>query len=396
MVAKLFDRRTWAVGLGTGIGYSNLSSSSWIVGAILKEGRLGPEQASFVVTAEMLAMGATMLLLAPMTPRIPRKIGLLVAVICLIGAQLVSSAQHDFLGLAVTRAFSGLAFGLVYNIAIGIGAEALNPQRVFAGAATIALVVGTAFNPLLGWGSSIAGYAGVVFGLSGYCALLAVPLLCLPLVTAPGPARTTDGASSQVSNQSLIALMVLGIMALLTTSYHGTLLFSVPIAESVGLKGAGLGSGLALVSLLSASGGAVAAWIGTRFGKFPPIAIGLVAMAAVLAIYPVPTGAWMFWVNITAAVGLFWFLSPYIFGLAVDADRSGRLASGLGSIKIFCTAIGAGGAGIITDRWGVVWVGYVSAVICLGSILLAYFVVRALESGPSANRQSISPAMTES
>lgn len=373
---KLFDRATWVVGLGTAIGYANTSATSWQVSALLKEGRLPVDQASLVVMAELLAMALTMVALAPLSRTLPRKPAMILALAAMVALQLISANARGFWPLALCRALTGSSFGWLYAIAILNGADTADPQRTFARAAAIALGIGTLFNPLVGYGSAHAGFNGVLAGTAVYCLIFALPLMALPFrATRQEPAAERQPMPKL---DLVTGAGVIGIMALLTIAANGTMLFTVEVAGHTGLSGTRLGTGLAVVSLVSASGGLVAGAVGRRFGTFAPVAVGLLLMAATLGSFTLARTQAEFWAVITLAVSLFWFLSPYIFGLATEVDPAGRLASVTGSTKIVSSAVAAGLAGWIASRSGLVAVGLCAATLCIVLVPLAWLVLRRL------------------
>lgn len=369
-------RLTWAVGLGTAVGYANTSATSWINSALIKDRGLSIENAGFAVSVELLTMGMVMILLSPAIVRLPRKPLFVAALFAMVATQAVSLVAPGYVGLLLSRAASGVCFGVLYTIAIANGATSSTPQRTFAGAAAIALFVGTLFNPLMGYGADLGGLGGSLAALVCYCLILSVPLLfmktpsaSLPLAEAPMTKRKLD---------LLAAVLVLAVMGVMTVASNGTLLFTVEIARQVGLEGATLGSGLAVVSLLSAGGGIAGSKIGTRFGTLAPLIIGLIALGLLLFGFTLVQTQMQFWIGITAIVALFWFLSPYVFGLAVQVDPDGRIAAMTGSAKILCSAFGAAGASIIAGRFGLPMVGLVSLILCGITIGIAIILVRHL------------------
>lgn len=379
------DRTTWLVGLGTAIGYANTAAGSWIFEALTRSRHFDVDAAGFLVSAETLATAIGMLALAPIAPRLPRKLVMICALALMLIGQVVTVVIDGFWPLIVARAVVGVAFGTLYTVALANGAGSRDPQRVFAGAAAIALVVGTTFNPLLGYGSSGFGLVGVLASLSFYCVVFAVPVLLIPFTaarsTAAGPATIASAPIDWTA-----AMLVFVVMALLTVATNGVLLFTVQIAARVGLNGTALGGGLAIVSLVSALGGVLASRIGTRLGTLPPLAAGLGLMGPALLAISSASNLAAFWMLMTGIVALFWFLSPYLFGLASAVDPDGRVASVTASAKIAAGAGGSAGASVIAKHFGLAVVGYGALALCVAAIVIAYFATQRIETRASADR----------
>jgi predicted MFS family arabinose efflux permease len=87
-------------------------------------------------------------------------------------------------------------------------------------------------------------------------------------------------------------------------------------------------------------GGAVAAWLGTRFGRIGPLVVGSLAAAMGQWIY---VGAAN---SVTLAIGgIFWgwgyyFVSPYQMGIAAAIDRRARVAVAFSAAAAFGFAFG--------------------------------------------------------
>ncbi len=379
-VKSLPSRVVWTLGIATALGYANTSASSWIEHALTSRATpLGVQQASYVVTAELLAMAATMTFCTRFVRRFPWKAMIMVGTVMVGVTQLISAQATNFWTLITVRSLSGVLFGLLYATAISIGATSEDPQKTFAGGSSVALLVATLFNPFVGYSSEHLGPGGVFLGLAAYCGVQALVLLCIPSRPRSVSNPSTHSQLKEDTQWNVgSGLGVLLIMALMTIGANGILLFSITIAKGTGLEGTALGSGLAVVSLLSAGGGLAASKIGSRFGLFPPLAAGLIVLSATLYVFSIAKTPVVFWITITLIVALFWFISPYIFGLSVLVDREGRLASMTGGTKILFSAIGSAIAGTIAAHSNIGVVGISSCAICLTAVPAAWFVLRKL------------------
>lgn len=370
------DRVTWIVGLGSTAGLAGQSGSPWMVNALTASAHFNTQQAGLMVTAEMIAMGGMMIAIAPVVHRIPAKPAAAIALATMVGGEILSANTDDLVGMTIARAITGLAFGLLFALASAFGARAGNPARTYAVAGVIALLIGTTINPLLGYGLQAYGHAGVFGGLALLCAVVGGALLLIRF-----PARSIAAAAHDVATPPVSAVATFGVMTvmgLLAIATNGVFVFLTTIAAGVGLAGPKLGAGMAVVSLVSALGGVVAAKLGNSQGILPPLVIGLLAMAAALFSLTEVQTSRQFWVAFTFLVTLFWFLWPYIFGLAVSVDAKGRVAAATGSAKILAGGLGSGVSGIVTQHYGLPTFGIVAAALCGAAVIVALLIAKSV------------------
>jgi predicted MFS family arabinose efflux permease len=375
------DRTTWIVGLGTTSALAGQSASPWIVNGLAESGGLGAEQASFMVTAEMLAMGLVMIMLAPVIHRIPAKAFALGALVTIMIAQGLSVIADGVAMIAAARALSGLGFGTLFAIASAKGSVADDPERTYAVAGVMSLLIGVIINPLLGFTLDAYGYQGVFFGLALYSLLVALPLTFIPFGKIGRSMAVSAEIAPSIGFSKLAAGGVMVIMALLAIATNGVFVFVTTIAGSVGLKGGGLGSAMAVVSLVSSSGAFLASRLGTRLGTLFPLIGGLVVMGSSLCWLTAVTSQVTFWIAFTMLVTTYWFLWPYILGLAVSVDPAGRVVAATGSAKILAGGIGSAIAGYTAAHVGLFGYGLVALGCCVTAAVLAIYVVHLVKDG---------------
>jgi predicted MFS family arabinose efflux permease len=389
---RLPDRQTLVVGFGITLGNTAQGAIPWIVGGLVASGRYNLHQASLMITSEVLAMGVVMLTASTFVHILPKKLVFIGAIALAILAQLVSCNVSDIWLLAAVRAASGAGFGFIYSIASAIGATSKAPARTYAAAGTIALLLGTMINPMLGYGLQHYGARGVFGGIVALSVVLAAPLLFMRFEDGRAVRKPLQTKSRKLTLPSLngqVVLAAAGVvttMALMSASVSGLYIFIQQIAQSVGLSATSLGAGMSVVSLLGASGGVWANLASKRFGNTTPLLLGLPVIGLlVLSMTLVVTQAqfWAAFVGITIA---FWFLYPFIFGLAALVDPKGRVASATGSGKILLASGGTALAGYLGGTSGLAAYGFAALGICLLSTLVASGVVLLLK------RQNYAPA----
>ena len=369
MEVKLPSRVSWIVGLGSTLGIAGQSAGPWIVSTLSNVAGIGIRNASFLVMIEMLAMGLTMLVIAPIIHRLPAKALCVASLMLIVVAQIMSTMFGELATLWVARAASGIAFGVVFSVATAYGALSLNPEKTYAAASAMILVIGTVLNPILGYASARFGASGLFLGIALYSFGVGTPLLFISFRSRATIAAARPAATAPVSRVGIVGIMAM--MALLAMATNGVFVFSASIAGTVGLKGASLGSSMSLVSLVSSSGALLAGRLGTRLGAILPIVGGLIVIGSSLLWLTLVNTQTTFWIAFTLVVITYWFLYPYMLGLAITIDPLGRLAAATGSAKILAGAVGSGLAGLMASLFGFKGYGFIAFGCCLAAALIS-------------------------
>jgi MFS family permease len=165
-------------------------------------------------------------------------------------------------------------------------------------------------------------------------------------------------------------------MALMAAATNGLFIFLTTIAERVGLNLAGLGLGMAAVSLFSAIGGVVGNRVGLRFGYTPPLIVGFLGQGTALFALANAHSQLAFWVSFTGVVTIYWFVFPYILGLGSRIDPHGRVSSVTGTAKIFAGAAGSALGGYFAVHSGIATYGAFAFASCAVAAALSVPVVR--------------------
>lgn len=379
------DPVTWVVGLGSTAALAGQSGSPWMVNALTASIHYSPKHAGLMVTAEMIAMGLVMILVAPIIYRLPAKRVAMAALSVIVIGELVSAGIEGLGPMTLVRVSTGAAFGLLFALVSAFGARSSEPARTFATAGVIALLVGTTINPLLGFGLVNYGHAGVFVGIAAFAGIVGGALI---FVRFPAGKAVVERSVNDTAPFSLLAASgVMTVMALLAIATNGVFVFLTTVAAGVGLQGTQLGTGMAVVSLVSALGGVVAARLGNSVGVLPPLVVGLAGMGASLFGLTVVATPVQFWIAFTSLVSIFWFLWPYIFGLAVVVDGKGRVAAATGSAKILAGGLGSGISGYVVEGFGLPTFGAVAAGLCFIAIIIALLTERVMRA-PRDNDQS--------
>lgn len=363
--------------MGLTMALAGQGASAWIVGSLVSAKWFDVQTASLTNAAEMVTMGCTMVVFAPLVTRLPRRSSIAAAIAAILLTQLVSIMLTGFWPIVIIRALSGVAFGALFSLAAAIGAGTRIPDRTFAVAGSVTLIIGTAINPMLGAGSAHAGPAGVFLGLFVFCLGIAISMgFLLFRLKTPLPVASPNVDADNRHLWGPAAIGVLAIMSMMAAATNGLFIFLTTIAERVGLHLTELGLGMAAVSLFSATGGVIGNRIGLRFGYAPPLVLGFAAHGISLFVLANAHSQLIFWVSFTAVVTIYWFVFPYILGLSARIDPFGRVSSVTGTAKIFAGAAGSALGGFVAGNFGIAAYGALAFACCAAAAGLSILVVR--------------------
>lgn len=164
-------------------------------------------------------------------------------------------------------------------------------------------------------------------------------LLMVPFVTDfAKKAIPTEGDGSTVKAPRYKTNMVPFILALAAlflfqASNMGLADYLLELGKSVGMKSTEAGDTLALAGIISISGGALVYFIGTKYGRVKPLAIGMLIAAASNYAFHWSSDLSVYFIA-NAVAGTMWgFLIPYLLGLVSTFDDMGRMAAFAGFVS---------------------------------------------------------------
>ncbi|MBW2543475.1 MAG: MFS transporter [Deltaproteobacteria bacterium] len=372
-------QREWRFVLATfaasGVGYLGSSAAPVIVSALIESG-LNHQQAGDLGTIELMTLALTTSLVMPYVPRVShRRLAIVGALLAATGL-LISALSVAYSTMIIGRLLTGIGSGIAISGANAAVAAREDAERIFAiiwtggGAITAMLSVNL---PKVVTGGNYA---------MGFGTLLVLCVVALPFIrwVPPRPASYGQESAEEGADEADAGstLSVFGLQALLVIA--GTFIYAVgeqavwqfayTIPVEAGIDEDLVGPILGFTTVMGLSGGAIAAWLGTRLGRIFPVVIGTLACLG---------GQWTFlsaanpWV--LAGGGLFWglgfyFVSPFQIGLAAAIDRRGRVAVATGGSMNFGYALGPTIAGRIIHHVNSEALVYVIVAMTLSSLFL--------------------------
>jgi len=337
-----------------------------LFGPVMSRYGRGEIDVGVMFTQELTVYALTALFVAGPLSRISRVKAAAIGAFILIIANLISAYTDSFEVLRTTRVLAGFAGGLLSAAGTASAASSLNPQRVFA-------IVGVSWGLIAAIQLMVLPYLTVPYGAKGgYYGMVAAVVLFLPLMVWLNPPRPHEKMQeNKVFEQKLslwerlterlgvrdapnarFALMIMVALFTYEIAQGATQVFLEQFGLRTGLEEVRIGQILGITAFLGLSGGALAAWLGNRFGNLRPIVVGIsfnIAFASTLALGTIPI---LFAISYLGWNMAYYFLLPYMLGVLAQMDDRGRWAVAADAVWWLGAAPGAAVGGILVEKGG--------------------------------------------
>lgn len=337
-----------------------------LYGPLMMRYERGEFDVGVLFTQELTVFALTSLIVAGPLSRISRVKAAVAAASLLIVANLISAQTESFEVVRITRVLAGFAGGLLSACGTASAASSHNPQRVFA-------IIGVSWGLIAAIQLAVLPYLTVPWGSAGgYYGMAAASLLCLPLLVWLNPPRlheqeqesaileenlswwerylerlgVRDAPNARFAVLAMVGLFVFEI------GQGATQVFLEQYGLRAGLGEIQIGQILGITATLGLTGGALAAWVGNRYGNVKPVVIGITfnavfASTLVLGTLPILYGASYLGWNMA-----YYFLVPCMLGVLAQMDDKGRWAVAADAVWWLGAAPGAAVAGMIVEKGG--------------------------------------------
>jgi predicted MFS family arabinose efflux permease len=354
---------TWTVSL---LAYY---AQAQLLGPIMRQFEQGEQAVGWLFSLETTALALTSLAAAGPLARWSRSRAALLGGTVVVAANIVSAFAGSFEILVVARLLAGAAAGLTGAAGVAAAAGTRDPDRIFA---TVTFTWGL----LASAPPSFIPYATVPFGATGgFLALAGMSLVLVPLLGWLPPPRAAPGDKPSLLAAPNRALALAAMLALLVfeVGQGGVYTFIEQIGLRAQMDEYAIGRTLTGTGLAGLSGAALAAWLGSRYGRRWPIAIGItlnIVAAVWLTVGHDPASF--------VAMNLLWnaayyFVVPYLMGAMAALDDLGRWVVAMDAVWTLGDGLGPGVAGSMVGRGGLeallglpLFTGLVCLVVILG------------------------------
>lgn len=346
-----------------------------LLGGLESAHRLSAAQIGLAGTAELLTMGLAAGLTGPVLGAVRLRP---LALVCglLMAAFNAATTEASGGSLILLRALNGLPSGCLVWLMTGMIVRAPRPER-WAGlyltlqtlAQLVMVAVLTAFvlAPFgVDGGFGALALLGVATALCG----LAVPASYAPLRGESGPQGGFPDARGWCALAAGFCMLAF-ILAVW--------MYLEPLARQAGLTESLAGTAVALSLGAQVLGGGAATLLAARLPWFATLALSIVALAGVIALFATLPGPATFLVG-AALFGFLWlFSTPFLAALAIDADPSRRAAAlGSGAQLLGCSAGPLLGSLVVRDGdvRGSLALGVALALVCLAIVIGLRFTAK--------------------
>ena len=336
------------------LGEYSLLIMPFIVTAMMQGVGLTEARAGYLVSLQLLAMGAAALAVSYLLAyTAPRRIVILAA-LCICIANVGCALGTGVAQLAVARCLTGFAEGSLMAAAGALAAGVRHPHKLFSALGFVIAAVAAAALLLTPFLFAHLGARGIfwLLGVSPIAALLAAPSL------PRAEPRSTD--LPHLSAFAVTgALSVLVAFALLWIGASALWVFAERIGASQGLSLSQVGTFLAIGQVAGVAGPVIAARFGERRGLHVSIAAGSAAMAmgGLLMVFGGLQLTYLLGVSLLSIAVM--FLTPCFRTLMAQLDGSGGVVAmsaafytvGFGAAPLLVGAIESAGASYDAIAW---------------------------------------------
>jgi predicted MFS family arabinose efflux permease len=296
----------------------------------------------------------------------------------LVGGNILSAFAGSMEVLMITRAIASIGGGVIAASGTAAAAGSASPERTFAIGGVLSTLIFA-----IGYGAIphiLANFEiqGVYLSLAAYgvCVLPAYWFLTSPFENK----AATSGFFKLLKDAPYRKLALFAMVGLFIyeLGQNGVFTYIDKLGANAGVGAEDRGIMLLLSTTIAMLGGGLAAWIGTSFGHFRPVLVGLgfnILIGALFTIIEDPS----YYVYMI----LFWkmsysFIMPYLMGTLASLDREGRWAVAGDAFWNFASTPGPVIATLIVTNMGynplAIWV------LTSGAIGMALFCYTARQS----------------
>jgi DHA1 family inner membrane transport protein len=274
----------------------------------------------------------------------------------------------------ISRCLVSLGAGLVSGTGTASGSATDDPERVYG-------LTGIIYLMIFALGHAVIPQILGSFGIEGvYLANSIYSLAVIPLFFFLLPPRTEEVGESSIVSTSildaphrLIAILALAGVFIYELGQNAVFTYQDKVGDDVGIESEDRGGFIGLAQFVGLIGGGIATWMGTRYGRFKPLSIGLgVNITTSILITTNEDPAFYFFLLLVWKTS-YSFLVPYICGAFASLDKLGRWAVAGDAFWNLSATPGPFIATVIVSRMGyeplAIWVFTTGAI---GAFLFCY------------------------
>jgi len=268
---------------------------------------------------------AILMVTVPVTKYSRTKMALLGTIFILVG-NTASAYAGSLEALMVYRAIVSLGGGLISGAGTAAAVRSPDPERTFALAGIVYLLIFAGGHALIPGGLKSYGLEGIYLSMALY-GIIAIPAYFF--LYPPVRADVTQTGFFKVIRDApyrLLAIFAMSGLFIYELGQNAVFTYMDKTAENAGMEADDRGMLLFLTSVVALAGGALAMWMGTRYGRFWPLVGGLglnIFSGAMFTIIEDPDYySYMMYLWDISYI----FVMPYLMGTLASLDKEGRWA----------------------------------------------------------------------
>jgi predicted MFS family arabinose efflux permease len=341
------------------VGFATIFVQPLLFAQILSVTGMTETSAGFVLTLEMLAVGLSSALCAKLCRGKSFRVIALVGTALALSGNGLSYVSTGYGALLTTRVLCGIGEGAALFVAGAACAHLPDPERAYAQINTVTIVIGT----VLIYATPLVGRVippPTIFPTLLLCFAVLIPaLMLMPRTERFAPHRELTPLAPPKRVSVGLALIWTAFFALVTVN-SAVFSFCAIIGEKAGLDADGVSAAIAVATMASLVGCALAGVVDTRFGRLTPMVAGVVVATVALICLSNARNPLTFWLSASTQMICAYFLMPYFQGYAAQEDPTGRGVAAINAAIPLSYAVGPFLAGVVAQEFGFRELGWVA------------------------------------
>lgn len=318
-------------------GIFYVSAIPSIISALVDGVGFTAQQAGYAVSANGYGSMFGALIAVGLVRRVNWKRAVAILFVLMIGMELASTQISSPQMMVGWRFAAGIFGGCSVGFGLSVLARLSNPDRAYGGLLVLQFGMGGLIIYLRLIVEPVLGVAGVFIMLA---MLMAVSLICLPLLGGYAPRETERSKSSRLPPLTKVTILTLIALFLYQASGNALWTYVERIGGSLGLSPRDVTDIVAWTTWSGVLGAIIPIVIGVKYGRLPLIISAMVLSIVSAGLLYIAEGKMLFLVG-AVTINMVWsYALAYLLGLTAFYDETGQLAALAGMASKFGIATG--------------------------------------------------------
>ncbi|PCH94865.1 MAG: hypothetical protein COB83_10345 [Gammaproteobacteria bacterium] len=354
-----------------------------LVGSLADTLGFNEQQLGWLASADLIGIFFASIIASLLVNRINRKLLVYIGITVAIIANFSSTLFHDYNTLLVIRIISGLGGGMCYSIGVATLAGTHKTARNFS----ILLFVLVAVNAIELYTFPIIS---AQWGVNGIFIFFCIAFIgtyffvrWLPSSNKEVFAESStplNGNHTKTNIPRWIPWLCLTAVACVYINVGAFWAFIERLGDNANLSADFISNTLALGTLFTLSGCAIATWMGNKYGQSKPLIIAFVVMTAILFLLALSVTPITYIIAATVFNFCWLFIDVFQLGTIANIDHSGKYAALVPGAQGLTQSISPAAAGyILSQGYGYSGVMMLCAVGTISAMIIYSFVYAKLK-----------------